>query len=226
MYFSKIELRRDADANRLPGLLGGNEYRDHQMLWKFFPGVEKRNFIFRREEQSVWPCFYVVSEQKPVEDSAAVWTVQTKEYKPQIKAGQRLAFSLRVNPVRSKTSGEKEKRGVRHDVVMDAKNCLKKDGIPKDQWKPMSELVAEEGWKWLSVRTTKHGFTVEKETTRTDGYRQHWLSKRGNKPIRFSTLDFQGILVVEDPGKFQEVLYQGVGPAKGFGCGLLMIRRL
>ncbi len=237
MYFSKVALRRDVDPNRLAGLLGGNEYREHQILWKFFPGVEKnaktkedgkdeRAFLFRREAGK-WPCFYILSSCKPLADVGSdLWTYQSKEYSPQIHAGQRLAFSLRVNPVRSKAPSEKGKRGVRHDVVMEAKTRLKNGGILKNQWQPTPELMAEEGWKWLSARAPKNGFAIAKGEIRVDGYRQHWLSKRGGKPIRFSTLDFQGILTVEDPGKFKEALFNGIGPAKGFGCGLMLVRKI
>ncbi len=238
MYFSKVALRQDADSNRLAGLLGGNEYREHQILWKFFPGVEKRAetkedgkveraFMFRREAGK-WPCFYIVSSRKPHTDGEDpnLWTCQSKEYSPQIHVNQRLAFSLRVNPVRSKAPDEKGKRGVRHDVVMEAKTRLKQGGIKKDQWQPTPELVAEEGWKWLSAKAPKNGFTVEKEEVRIDGYRQHWLSKHGGKPIRFSTLDFEGVLTVTDPGKFMEALFNGIGPAKGFGCGLMLVKKI
>jgi CRISPR system Cascade subunit CasE len=238
MYFSKVALRQDADPNHLAGLLGGNEYREHQILWKFFPGVEKgtetkengkeeRAFLFRRESGK-WPCFYIVSSRKPLADggNGDLWIHQSKEYSPQIHSGQRLAFSLRVNPVRSKAPGEKGKRGIRHDVVMEAKTRLKQSGKAKGQWQPTPELVAEEGWKWLSVKAPKYGFAVEKGKLRIDGYRQHWLSKHGGKPIRFSTLDFEGSLTVTDPVKFKEILFNGIGPAKGFGCGLMLVRKV
>jgi len=225
MYFSRVELVRNASVNRLAGLLGGNEYRDHQILWKLFPGVEKREFIFRREDHGGWPLFFIVSAHTPVAGENDFWTIQTKEYAPKVQVGQRLAFSLRVNPVRSKPVGGERKRGVRHDVVMEAKTKLKEAGTSRDLWKPTPELVAEEGWKWLSARSPKHGFVVAEGEVRADGYRQHWLSKRGHEPIRFSTLDYEGVLTVEDPGKFLETLYHGLGPAKGFGCGLLMVRR-
>jgi len=43
--------------------------------------------------------------------------------------------------------------------------------------------------------------------------------------ITFSTLDFSGILGVTDPGQFRNTLFNGIGPAKGFGCGLMMVKR-
>jgi len=39
-------------------------------------------------------------------------------------------------------------------------------------------------------------------------------------------MDFAGVLKVEDSGLFAESLITGIGPAKAFGCGLMLIRRL
>ena len=41
-----------------------------------------------------------------------------------------------------------------------------------------------------------------------------------------STLDFSGLLTVTAPEKFLSALYGGIGPAKGFGCGLLLVKRV
>ena len=60
-----------------------------------------------------------------------------------------------------------------------------------------------------------------------DGYEQHKSIKRnGNRPISFSTLDFGGLLTVTDKQAFEKSLFFGIGPAKGMGCGMLMVRRI
>jgi CRISPR system Cascade subunit CasE len=38
-------------------------------------------------------------------------------------------------------------------------------------------------------------------------------------------MDFRGILTVTDTEKFTDTLMQGLGKAKAFGCGLMLIRR-
>jgi CRISPR system Cascade subunit CasE len=76
------------------------------------------------------------------------------------------------------------------------------------------------------------GFLVEddEETqrVRVDGYSQHRLYKnKGCKPVELSTLEFNGILTVTDPATFVEkCLFTGIGPAKGFGCGLMLAKRI
>lgn len=45
-------------------------------------------------------------------------------------------------------------------------------------------------------------------------------------PFRFSTVDFSGERTVTDPGLFGTALPTGIGHAKAFGCGLLLVRPL
>lgn len=224
MFFSTIELRRDVDMDHLTQIVGGNEYRDHQILWKLFQGLEKREFLFRREDHQGWPCFYVVSSQKP-EGDGCIWVIRSKTYRPKIRSGQILEFSLRVNPVKSKLVNKDGGRGVRHDVVMEAKKNLERQKITKEKWPTETELIFKAGFEWLNKRAALHGFEVNEKTLRIDGYRQHRLFKKGKEhPIRFSTLDFQGLLTVKDSAIFVHALCQGIGPAKGFGCGLMMVK--
>jgi len=39
-------------------------------------------------------------------------------------------------------------------------------------------------------------------------------------------VDYEGVLQVVNVEKFLAVLRQGIGPAKGLGCGLLSLARL
>jgi CRISPR system Cascade subunit CasE len=58
-----------------------------------------------------------------------------------------------------------------------------------------------------------------------DGYIQHRFVKPKKKQmVQISTLDFTGLLTVTDPERFTTALFNGIGPAKGFGCGLMMVR--
>lgn len=228
MYFSKVLLRRDAaDLHQLANLVVRDGYRAHQYLWRLFEGNEQqdRDFIFRHEDVDGLPCFYIVSAREPM-DNKGLWAIAAKEYSPQLVIGDQLAFRLRANPIVTRGTGMDSKT-TRHDVVMDAKNKLKKDGIPKEQWPPLPELIQSAGFNWLTTRAEKLGFSVHKDQVRVDGYQQHRLHKsKQSRPIRFSTLEFNGLLTVTDPERFRQTLYKGIGPAKGFGCGLLMVRRI
>jgi CRISPR system Cascade subunit CasE len=224
MYFSRAVLREDAGAAELAGLTRGDGYAAHQLVWRLFGSspAQPRDFLFR-DESAARRSFYLVSARPP-EDRQNVWDLDIKAYAPQLRAGERLSFRLRANPVRS-TRGD-EGKVKRHDVVMDLKTRLK----AMDEHEPLPPLpaiVQEAGFRWLSERAGRHGFRVDEGAVRVEGYRQHRLHKgRQRAHIQLSTVDYNGTLTVTDPELFQQALYRGVGPAKGFGCGLLMVKRL
>ena len=84
------------------------------------------------------------------------------------------------------------------------------------------DLVHEEGSKWLAARSERLGFRAIEECLTVDAYTQHG-GKKGT--LKFSTVDFSGVLAVTDVDLFTRALFDGIGPAKAFGCGLLLVRR-
>jgi CRISPR system Cascade subunit CasE len=69
------------------------------------------------------------------------------------------------------------------------------------------------------------GFSLVGEPN-VDGYETLRLNRDGAAPIRFSRLDFQGVLRVDDPARFLTRLAAGFGRSRAFGCGLMLIRRV
>ena|SRR5690554_1379720 len=201
-----------------------NGYAVHQLLWNLFPngGEKKRDFLFRENKESEFPCFYMVSKDEPVANSAL--SVECKEYKPVLKKGDRLHFSLVANPVIARKK-EGKKHSEKHDVWMDAKKKAKDSGLQGgDLYKACEDATKE----WLVNRSTNNGFSIKLEDFVIDGYLQHNLRKmRGGKEIRFSSIYFYGLLEVSDPEIFVEkALFKGIGPAKAFGCGLLLVKQI
>ena len=221
MYMSRITLSPGVGIGDLGRIAAGDAYADHRLLWSSFPEENpKRQFLFRRMEHRGRPSFLVVAPLPPAAPSSA-WIVESKPYEPGLRAGDRLAFSLRANPVvrRRTESG----RQVRHDVVMDAKRRFREQH--PDSAPPMVELIDAAGSEWLEVRADGLGFALEPGHLRSDGYRQHRIVRRG-RSIAFSSVDFDGILRVTDAGRFAGALFRGVGPSKAFGCGLLLVKRV
>ncbi len=203
-----------------------NPYEVHAMVWRIFSDGSKkeRDFLYRMEMQERTPLIYAVSEADPV-DLDGIWHVEQKDYCPALKPGQRLGFSLRANPIRTKRDEKGQQK--RHDVVMDAKRLLKESGCPPAARPPESVLVQKEGYSWLASRCENLGFSMEEGMVRADGYHQHRFRKwNGKMNVAISTIDFTGVLTVTDPDRFEETLYTGVGSAKSFGCGLLLVRPL
>jgi len=225
MYFSRVELRHDMSTASLIGqLMSGNTYAAHQMLWKLFPDdpATKRDFLFRQEVKERWPIFYLVSRRKP-QMTDIFSEVLCKEYKPVLRAGEQLAFTLRANPVVARKK-EGRKHSVKHDVWMDAKREGRTQGLEGDR---LQSFITGQVKQWLLLRGAEKGFSVLPEDVELQGYQQHQVyKKKVGKPIKYSSVDFQGVMTVDDPDTLQKVLFDGIGKAKGFGCGLMLIRRI
>src|SRR5690606_10585704 len=80
-----------------PAAMAGGDYGLHQSLWQLFSdGPDReRDFLFHQRSERPSTCF-VVSRRPP--QPVAGWTFDTREYRPQLLPGQRLAFALRANP--------------------------------------------------------------------------------------------------------------------------------
>ncbi len=292
MYFSRIRIRPDVRDLHL--LVSGNGYGVHQLLWKLFPGDEKRSFLFREEvarEQIPFqkgvkgePVFYMVSGSQPITDHP-IFSVESKPYAPRLANGERLAFRLRANPTIARKE-EGKKNSPRHDVVMDAqyhllrevavdmsisavgdKSKIKKSIIEALRHSADSQGIEEklqeiisENERYAEVRTSavkpsdlldlamkarmdkaletwfagrceRLGFAIVRDDSKgrlkfqAEGYQWHALPRKG-KVAGFSSVDFEGEIEVTDAELFGKALFDGIGPAKGFGCGLMLVRRV
>ncbi len=81
--------------------------------------------------------------------------------------------------------------------------------------------------QWLIDRSASHGFKIlDNEAGQSDVVvkeRHKEQFKRGDATVTLVTAVFEGHLEVTDADLFRETLCQGIGRAKGFGCGLLTV---
>lgn len=225
MFFSRIRLHSRAASD--PGFFAraADAYEAHSLVWDLFSdGPDReRDFLYRQESHEGLPAFFTLSERRPA-DRNGTWIVESKEYAPQLRTGQRLRFMLRANPTRAAWDPKTE-RHHRHDVVMAVKRRLKEAEPDRARWPAEAELVQEAGLAWLAQRAERCGFTFTPGQVLADGYRQQVFKKHQvARPIQISTIDYTGTLTVTDPEVFLGALQAGIGPAKGFGCGLLLVR--
>jgi CRISPR system Cascade subunit CasE len=220
MYFSRITLRPDAEPDSV--VWCDETYAVHRLVWTLFnsgASVVERDFVFRAELGRV-PRILCVSAREPV-DPTGIWIVETKSYDPRLRAGMRLAFSLRANPVVSRPG--KDGRSRRHDVVMDAKRQSRETGGDPFSY---PEAVQSACSAWLMRRRDRMGAEIDEKSLRCDGYRVLRIRRgKGQGVMTLGTAEIQGHLTVRDPDALREVLFSGLGHGKGFGCGLLMVRR-
>lgn len=218
MYLSRIRPTERIDQmRRLAHIAGGSQYRIHTALWHLFeydPDA-KRDFLYRQDGQADKLSFLVLSKRRPGTDKG-LWDVQIKEFAPRLRVGQRLNFSIRINPVIKRR--DEEGRQQRHDLVMDLKKNT--NGHVQTQ----AELVQQAAHKWLANRAASNGFELIDSSLIGEAYRQWRFSGKGGRNISFSSIDCAGVLTVTDTELFEQAIHSGIGPVKAFGCGLLLIR--
>lgn len=207
MFLSRVEI---------PWEFARNSYDLHRQLWRLFPGEEKetrsngeelrQGFLFRIEDNSTGrPARLLVQSRRTPEAASGVVLVGTREIQPQPVAGQRLAFLLTANPVKTVT-----------DTQRDAKPSKKSE-------KCRVPLIKEEDQReWIARKLVSAG---EIEAVNILPHAPIYFRK-GNRGGKLATVTFEGVLRVSDPTRMTELLGNGIGPAKGFGCGLLLVRRL
>lgn len=225
MYFSRITLQENARQSSDFWRVFQSPYTLHQAIWQIFSdhADRKRDFIYRVDKDGPRPLIYTVSMREP-DQSNDIWHIESKPYSPKINPGSNLSFMLRVNPVVSKRDESNKQH--RHDVVMDLKASFKKKNLPKNEMPTIAAIAQEAGWNWLAKRAETNGFTVQQQHVRADSYRQEsFVKKKGGRRIQYSSLDIVGELTVADPEVFLDKLYNGIGPSKSFGCGLMMVKR-
>lgn len=229
MYLSRLTpIRRDTFSQPLADR-PWDPYGLHQEVWKLFADdpERKRDFLYRLDGDGGQVIVYTLSARPP-EAAGRFFQVATKELRPSLRAGDRLRFLLRVNPVVSRKAGsDPEARGKRHDLVMDERFRRHQAGTPKSELPARESLAQSVAKDWLAARSERLGFAVDARDFGVLRYAIERFPKangRGPK-ISIGVCDFEGALTVRDPEVFLATLRQGIGPAKGFGCGLLLIRR-
>ncbi|WP_299946903.1 type I-E CRISPR-associated protein Cas6/Cse3/CasE [uncultured Microbulbifer sp.] len=256
MYLSRIQLSSGlAVQAQLATLLKNNSYGMHQMLWELFRSDERFLFREESAREQLLsernqPVFFLLSREKPAEQSP-LFNVETKLFRPNLQQGDRLTFRLRANPTisRKPAGGGRSKR---HDVLMDAQYHWLRDqcgnhsldqsggkgelkqrllntqpglyasGQMEAQLQEVSQAAAHH---WLIDRGPRMGFDILSSKLQSYGYRWNILPKK-DRAAGFSSVDYCGELLVTEPETFLQRVYAGIGPAKAFGCGLMLIRRI
>ncbi len=183
-------------------------YDWHQAVWKAFPGRDgqKREYLTRLDQRREGFRLLIVSPAQPVRPDwcpadAESW--KTKEIPANFFTRHRYAFQLCANPTK-KVSKER------------ADGSLTKNGrrVPLGQREELAE--------WIKRKGDQGGFTVDESALRTFSRGREYFEKNGQRGL-CSAVEFQGTLAVTDPAKFHEAFTRGIGSAKAFGFGLLVI---
>jgi CRISPR system Cascade subunit CasE len=194
-----------------------DNYDWHQAAWECFPGrpTDARDFLTRLDESPQGFRLIIVSPQpstRPEWCPAEGW--QAREIPPDYFRCTRYAFQLRANPTKKVIAPNKPKAIGADGRINRNKNARR---VPLRQ---PTDLVA-----WLERKASAGGFTVETESLRIVPEGQDYFNRDGYRGTHAS-VEFRGTLRVTDPAKFYQTFATGLGSAKAFGFGLLVIAPL
>jgi|SRR6185312_3749024 len=216
MYFTRMALNPARRGTRF--LQTSPQAMHAAVLSAFPPGVATQNtegrVLWRLDRSKHEVFLYVVSPESPdlthlIEQAgwptSSTW--QTRDYAPmlgQITAGQHYVFRLVANPVRQPREAELGGKRVGH-------------------------VTAAQQQEWLIDRVERSGFRILEAAEETPALvvsdREVKKFSRGPATVTLSTARFDGHLEVTDAGLLRQALAMGIGPAKGYGCGLMTLAR-
>jgi CRISPR system Cascade subunit CasE len=181
-------------------------YDWHQRVWQAFANRDgqPRDFLIRVDRKEEAYRVLILSSTVPTKpDWCPTPCFGTQPIPEEFLAHARYRFSLLANPtrkVRSNASGERTKNGRRLALTERA------------------DLV-----EWLQRKGEAGGFTVNTDTLRTVPRGREFFHKDAHTHGTHSAVDFQGELIVKDPLHFRAAVAAGIGSAKAFGFGLLVL---
>lgn len=197
-YLSQIYIGK-AEAARLRL---ADSYAWHQQLWRAFPGndSEPRSFLFRVDDKHSAFRVLMLSGLEPSEQSWGAWEVRVVS--DSFLAHSRYIFQVRANPTVKR-------------AVFDNRGAFKKNG------RRTGIFNAEELRSWIDRKARQSGFDLIECTA---GPAINSFFVKDGRRGKHVAVDFQGVLTVNDYSAFQKAFRNGIGPAKAFGFGLLMLR--
>ncbi|NEW51652.1 type I-E CRISPR-associated protein Cas6/Cse3/CasE [Nocardia cyriacigeorgica] len=186
-----------------PGGEARGESRSGRVLWR----IDRRDMAIDLYVVSpVEPDFTHIVEQAGWPTTTA-WT--TRKYAPlldRLTVGQQWHFRLTANPVLSTS----------HNAAR---------GRPR-----LSGLDIGDQMAWLERKSEGNGFRLGtcggpngKVPDVVISDRSGRRFRRGRATVTLSTATFEGTLLVSDPPALRSALVNGIGRAKGYGCGLMTL---
>ncbi|NNH72320.1 type I-E CRISPR-associated protein Cas6/Cse3/CasE [Nocardia uniformis] len=196
-----------------PGVLDHPD-AEGRVLWR----IDKTaNDIHLYVVSPVEPDFTHVIEQVGWPTTGAWTTRKYGQLLDNLADGQRWHFRLTANPARS-TFIPPEQR-----IVDDGAGT-------KTQRGKVAGLNQEEQLEWLRRKAIGAGFAVtaagpahQREDDVRIISRETLTFDRADRKVVLSVATFEGVLTITDPGLLRNALINGIGRAKGYGCGLLTL---
>jgi CRISPR system Cascade subunit CasE len=201
MYLTQLSLNR---LERKTMKMLTDVYKLHQTILQGFSAYQNCDRVLFRvepEERNALVSVLIQSTLEPdwnllKETNQGVISIKTKEFSPQLLAGDVLRFRLRANPTVCR-------EGKRYGLI--------RDGSLRE---------------WLTKKEDKIGAVFIDIISMDEGYINGIKNNgQSRHRVNLKVARFEGMVRVINPEIFDRTLKDGIGPAKAFGCGLLSLAR-
>ena len=181
------------------------------------PRTSDQAFLFRLDPESGGRVVILVQSATEPKWEYAFQNAQhllaappdTKAFAAEFKPGQLLRFRLEANPTKRLRKDSQNERG----------EPIGEKWIGKRVPVPVSKLE-----DWLARRAERNGFGLREVMSAQPGYIYVNKEAKAGTGHRLCVVRYEGLLEVVDPQTFREkAIIRGIGPAKGFGFGLLSV---
>jgi CRISPR system Cascade subunit CasE len=213
MYLSQLILN---PRNRRVQKEIADRYQLHRSIMRAFPDdldATEERVLFRVDEQHRGGDLRLLVQSLTMPDwtwlaepDARGYLLPVSRPNPALKPfeldlapGQRLAFRLRANPTARRRLSDGSRKRV---------------GLCRE----------EEQLEWLERKAERGGFRVLSVRTSHASEVHGWVQRNGTvHRLTLLSVQFDGLLRVQDPDQVRETVRQGIGSAKSFGFGLLSL---
>jgi CRISPR system Cascade subunit CasE len=170
-------------------------YAWHAAIWQAFPGRPDDARDFLFRTDRRPDGFRVLLLSEHQPAPTAAFVWQTKEISPTFLAYAGYRFQLKVNPTMRRSAD-----GKRLAIYDETKLRI-----------------------WLARKAEAAGFTIDPESLEVGAPTEEMFNKDGRRG-KHVAVDFAGVLNVTDRVRLTQCFNTGIGSAKGFGYGLLMLQ--
>jgi CRISPR system Cascade subunit CasE len=182
-------------------------YDWHQRVWQAFSGRDgsPRDFLIRVDRKEEAYRVLILSSSVPAKpDWCPTACFGTKLVPDSFFAHPIYDFSLLANPTKK----------IRVDGP---------DGARKKNGRRVPLTKREELVSWLQRKAEAGGFCIDPESLQTIPRGREFFHKDGRSHGTHTAVEFRGRLTVTDPVKLRATVTAGIGSAKAFGFGLLVL---
>lgn len=224
MYLSKLTLHL---GNRRVLKELANCYELHRTIMKAYSAnfAQEERILFRLENGDDTAARQVLVQSTTMPDWQVlpplylVEPAQVKPYTPVISTGQVLTFRLLANPTKRITLPAEERGAGR--TTKRVRLCKDEEHI---HW--LERKAAVHGFRLIGVRSTEQPDVIGySRKGGSSGNGEEGDDERPYQKITFQAVLFDGVLEVSDAQIFCDAVKNGIGPAKGFGFGLLSLAK-